>query len=56
MKKAWNLYSGHTGLGYLYIPIRIGPIPPCLPLVDQARVIPKGNECDTYKELFMLYV
>lgn len=48
--------SGHTALGYLYIPIHIGPIPPCLPLIDQAWVIPKVKGNDTYKEMFMLSV
>lgn len=45
---------GHTDLGYLYTPICIGPIPPCLPLVDQAWVLPKRKGKDTYRELFML--
>lgn len=53
-KKAKILLSGHTALGYLYTPVCIGPIPLCLPLSDQAWVIPKGEGNDTYKELFMI--
>lgn len=51
--REFNL-SGPTALGFLYPPLCIGPVSPCIPLSDQVWVTPKGEGNETFKNLFML--
>lgn len=43
-----------TALGFVYPPLCIGPVPPCIPVKDQVWVTPKGEGTESYRDLFML--